>query len=42
MEACPTTPRAAFPEWCRAHTSVFSANAAQIGLTPAQATAFSG
>ncbi len=41
MGAYPTSPRAAFLEWCQAHTSVFSANAAQIGLTPAQATAFS-
>ena len=41
MGAYPTSPRAAFLEWCQAHASVFTANAAAIGLTPAQATAFS-
>ncbi len=41
MGAYPTTPRAAFLEWCQADMGVFSANATQIGLAPAQATAFS-
>ena len=41
MGAYPTSPRAAFLEWCQAHTSVFTANATQIGLTAGQATAFS-
>jgi len=40
MGAYPTTPRAAFLEWCQAHTSVFTTNATQIGLTAGQATAF--
>lgn len=40
MGAYPTSPRAAFLEWCQAHTSVFTANATQIGLTAGQATAF--
>lgn len=40
MSAYPTTPRAAFLQWCEAHTSVFTANAAQIGLTTNQASAF--
>ncbi|MBI5864618.1 MAG: fibronectin type III domain-containing protein [Planctomycetes bacterium] len=40
MGAYPTSPRAAFLQWCEAHAPVFTANAAAIGLTPAQATAF--
>lgn len=35
----PTSPRAAFLEWCQAHAPVFTANATNIGLTAAQATA---
>ena len=40
MSVYPTSPRAAFLEWCQAHTSIFSTNATAIGLTTAQATAF--
>lgn len=40
MGAYPTSPRAAFLEWCQAHTSVFTTNATAIGLTAGQATAF--
>lgn len=40
MGAYPTSPRAAFLEWCQAHAPVFTANATNIGLTTAQATAF--
>ncbi|MBI2756752.1 MAG: hypothetical protein HYX52_08590 [Chloroflexi bacterium] len=40
MGTYPTSPRAAFLAWCQAHAPVFTANAANIGLTPAQATAF--
>lgn len=41
MGTYPTTPRADFLLWCQAHAPIFSANAAAIGLTPAQATSFS-
>ncbi|MCC6357108.1 MAG: hypothetical protein IT450_00070 [Phycisphaerales bacterium] len=40
MATFPTSPRAAFIQWCQTHAPIFSANAAAIGLTPAQATAF--
>ena len=40
MSTYPTQPRAAFLQWCQAHAPIFSANATQIGLTTAQATAF--
>lgn len=40
MSTFPTSPRAAFLLWCQEHAPVFTANAAAIGLTPAQATAF--
>lgn len=40
MGTYPTTPRSDFLEWCQAHDSVFTDNAAAIGLTPEQATAF--
>ncbi|QOJ14759.1 MAG: hypothetical protein HRU75_08955 [Planctomycetia bacterium] len=40
MSTFPESPRSAFLEWCQGHTAVFSANAAAIGLTSAQATAF--
>lgn len=32
--------REEFLKWCEAHQDIFSSNAAAIGLTPAQATAF--
>ena len=40
MSTYPDTPRSDFLAWCQAHEGVFVANAAQIGLTPAQATVF--
>jgi hypothetical protein len=40
MGAYPTTPRSAFLLWCTAHVEPFTNNAAQIGITPAMATAF--
>jgi hypothetical protein len=40
MSTFPESPRAAFLEWCQAHAPVFTANATNIGLTTAQATAF--
>ncbi len=40
MSTYPTTPRSAFLGWCQGHAKVFVDNAAAIGLTPAQATAF--
>ena len=40
MSTFPESPRAAFLEWCQAHTGVFTTNATAIGLTTAQATAF--
>lgn len=42
MGAYPTSPRTAFLEWCQVHAPIFTANAAAIGLTPAQASAFAG
>jgi len=41
MGTYPTAPRSAFVAWCSAHTSIFSSNDEAIGLTPAQALAFS-
>lgn len=40
MATYPTSPRAAFLNWCQAHQQVFIDNAAAIGLDPAQATTF--
>lgn len=40
MATYPTAPRSAFLGWCQAHESPFTTHAAAIGLTPAQATAF--
>lgn len=40
MSTYPTSPRASFLQWCQAHESVFTDQAAAIGLSPAQATAF--
>jgi hypothetical protein len=40
MGTYPTSPRASFITWCDAHKDLFQANAASIGLSPAQATAF--
>lgn len=40
MGTYPTSPRAAFIEWAVNHGDLFVGNAAQIGLTAAQATAF--
>lgn len=40
MATYPTSPRSDFLDWCKAHESVFTDNAAAIGLTPEQATAF--
>ena len=40
MSTFSESPRAAFLEWCQAHAPVFTANATNIGLTTAQATAF--
>lgn len=36
----PTTPRADFLTWCQIHAPLFIDSAVEIGLTPAQATAF--
>lgn len=41
MGTYPTSPRAEFLLWCKAHVPVFVANAPDIGLTPELATAFS-
>jgi hypothetical protein len=41
MSTFPTSPRAAFLLWCQEHAPVWTANATSIGLTAAQATAFS-
>ena len=38
MATYPTSPRAAFLQWCQAHQQLFIDNAAAIGLDPAQAT----
>ena len=40
MGSYPTSPRAAFLDWCYGHIEIFTDNAAAIGLTPAQALAF--
>ena len=40
MGAYPTSPRSEFLTWCAAHTQIFVDNAAEIGITPLQATAF--
>ena len=40
MSTYPITPRSAFLQWCDTHAPVFIANAAVIGMTAAQATAF--
>src|SRR5262245_20301072 len=40
MGTFPESPRAAFLEWCQSHAPIFTANAADIGLTEAQATEF--
>lgn len=40
MGTYPTSPRSAFLTWCQAHTQGWIANAAGIGLTAGQATAF--
>lgn len=40
MGSYPTAPRAAFVNWCKGHTEVFTDNAAGIGLTAPQALAF--
>ncbi len=37
----PLSPRGPYLDWCTAHSSVFGANAAAIGITPAKATAYS-
>jgi hypothetical protein len=36
----PSSPRSDVLAWCQAHVDVFTTNAAAIGITPAQATAF--
>jgi len=41
MGAYPTSPRADVLAWCQSHTAAWTANAAAIGLSPAQASAFS-
>lgn len=40
MSTYPTSPRSDFLSWAAAHQQIFIDNAAAIGLTPAQATAF--
>lgn len=40
MGTYPTSPRSDFINWCTAHSAVFTAHAAAIGLTPAQVNAF--
>jgi len=40
MGAYPTSPREDFLAWCMDHTEVFTVEAANIGLTAAEATAF--
>lgn len=40
MASYPTSPRSDFLAWCESHISIFTENAAAIGLTPAQAVAF--
>lgn len=40
MRTFPESPRPDFLQWCQTHAPLFTAHAAAIGLTPAQATAF--
>lgn len=40
MGTYPTSPRNEFLQWCQDHVEVFEDNAAAIGITAAQATAF--
>jgi len=40
MGTYPTSPRSAFLEWCQVHDPIFTAHAADIGLTVEQAAAF--
>ena len=40
MSTYPTSPRAAFLDWCQVHEPIFTQNAEAIGLSVAQATAF--
>ncbi len=40
MSTYPTSPRNAFLDWCRVHEPIFTAHAAAVGLTPAQAATF--
>jgi hypothetical protein len=40
MSTYPQSPRAAFLTWCNAHTTIFTDNAASIGLSPGAAAAF--
>lgn len=40
MGTYPTSPRSDFLAWCQAHALVFQSNAAAIGITAGQATAF--
>jgi hypothetical protein len=40
MSTYPTSPRSDFLDWCQVHEPIFTANAAAIGLTVAQAAAF--
>lgn len=40
MGPYPTSPRSDFLAWCEAHVSLFTDNAAAIGITPAQALLF--
>jgi hypothetical protein len=42
VSAFPTSPRGAFLLWCQEHAPVWTTNALDIGMTAAQATAFSG
>ena len=39
MSTYPTSPRSAFLDWCQVHEPIFTAHAAAIGLTVAQAAA---
>lgn len=40
MSSFPTSPRAALLLWAESHAPIFTANAAAIGLTPAQAASY--
>jgi len=40
MSTYPTSPRAAFLQWCTTHAEIFATHAEEIGLTPAQGAAF--